>query len=88
MALLAEGEELISFRHRVANVSTLPVTLRFGLALRPYNPLTIGHINRIKFKRRLWRVNGKPGLLLTRDPDVVPSPTVTTAILLPKTWES
>lgn len=71
LGLMVGGEELISFCHYLKNAGPEPVSLTFGLALRPYNPLTLGHINRLKYKNRLWRVNGKPGLLMLEDPSRV-----------------
>ncbi len=68
MAMLEAGEELISFSHSLHNTGNEPLALTFGLALRPYNPLTLGHINQLKYKNRLWRVNRKPGLLMLEDP--------------------
>ncbi len=71
MALEADGEELIEFSHHLVNHAQTPVSITLGIAIRPYNSLTIGHINRIKFKNRLWRVNRKPGLLLMEEPHEV-----------------
>jgi hypothetical protein len=68
IAVLADGRELVSFEHLLANRSNTALELVFGLALRPYNPLAIGHINRIRYKRRLWRVNRRPGFLLLEEP--------------------
>lgn len=70
-AVEAEGEELISYHHSLRNHGERPLELTFGLAIRPYNPLMIGHINTIRFKNRLWRMNGSPGLLLLEEPDRV-----------------
>ena len=70
-ALTVDGEELIDFSHQVKNATTRPIDLIFGLAVRPYNSLGIGHINILKFKNRLWRVNHRPFLLLEVDPDRV-----------------
>ncbi len=70
-ALSLEGEELMHFGHYLENQSDKNIELCFGLALRPYNPLTIGHINKIQYKNRLWRINHKPGLLLLSDPDKI-----------------
>ncbi len=67
-ALKLGGEELILYSHSLRNRSRKTLSFRFGLAIRPYNPLMVGHINKIHFKNRLWRVNGRPGLLLTEDP--------------------
>ncbi len=71
MAVLIEDEELISFRHALKNLSSMPISLVFGLAIRPYNTLMIGHINTIKFSKHLWRINRRPGLLLMDDPTQV-----------------
>ncbi len=71
MAFMEHGEELISFSHHLRNTGGEPLALTFGLALRPYNPLTLGHINKLKYKNRLWRVNRKPGLLMLEDPQRV-----------------
>lgn len=69
MALVIDKEEVISYNHTVVNRSDAPLAIRFGLSIRPYNPLTFGHINKIKFKNNLWRVNKLPGLLMMRTPD-------------------
>ena len=70
-AVNVAGEELIIFTHEFLNSKKHPVDFQFGLALRPYNPLTIGHINFIKYKKRLWRVNFRPSLLLSEEPDYI-----------------
>ncbi len=71
LALALGGQELLSYRHLLANRSRTPLSLRFGLTLRPYNPLTIGHINSIRYQDRLWTVNDEPGLWLSEEPDRV-----------------
>lgn len=71
VAVRLDGEDRVSYAHFLRNDSSAHLTLRFGLALRPYNPLTIGHINSIHYRDRLWKVNGKPGLLLLDEPDRV-----------------
>lgn len=63
------GEELAVQVNTLENMSDEVMTLVFGISIRPYNPLTIGHINNLKFKNNLWRVNGKPGILLLDPPD-------------------
>lgn len=68
-AIETSGEELIQFSHTLANTTHQPVDLTFGLAIRPYNGLTLGHINTLKFKNNLWRINRKPGFLLLEEPD-------------------
>jgi len=62
------GEELVDCIYEIANSSDQPIRLIFGLAIRPYNAITIGHINSLKFKNRLWRVNYRPYLLLKEAP--------------------
>ena len=75
VALEVEGEEAIGFTHTLANFGPAHLSLRFGLAIRPYNPLTIGHINSIRYKGGgiggLFKVNGEPGLLLAEEPSRV-----------------
>lgn len=68
-ALLTEGEELVLISQKLTNRGLKPLELSVGYALRPYNPLTIGHINKIKYKNQLWRVNGQPALYLPREPE-------------------
>jgi hypothetical protein len=41
------------------------------LAIRPYNSLTLGHINSIRYQDRIWRVNGQNGLMLLDEPQRV-----------------
>jgi hypothetical protein len=67
--LEAGGEELAVVINTIENISDRDICLLFGISIRPYNPLTIGHINNLKFKNNLWRVNGKPGILLLTQPD-------------------
>jgi hypothetical protein len=69
MALVIDKEEVISYNHTLVNRGDAPLEIRFGLSIRPYNPLTFGHINKIKFKNNLWRVNRLPGLLMMQTPD-------------------
>lgn len=69
IALRESDEELVYFRHELENKSNQPLDLVFGLAIRPYNMLALGHINKLKFKNRLWRVNRKPGWLVLKEPD-------------------
>jgi len=71
MAVRLQGEETLAFTHTLANQGNRHLSLRFGLALRPYNPLMLGHINRIHYHDGLWRINGLDGLLLDEEPDRV-----------------
>ncbi len=68
-ALQCDGEDLVWFSHSLRNLSSEPLPLTFGLAIRPYNPLTIGHINHLRFKNNLWRVNHRPAFLFLENPD-------------------
>lgn len=69
--LNVDGEELVDFSHHLINKSDKKISLIFGIAVRPYNPLTIGHINHLKFKNNLWRINHRPGLLVGQNPQRV-----------------
>ncbi|HKP95988.1 MAG TPA: hypothetical protein VJ385_09555 [Fibrobacteria bacterium] len=71
MALALDGDEYLGFSHTLSNRSSAHLSLRFGLAIRPYNMLTMGHINSIRYQDRLWRVNGRNGLMLLDEPDRV-----------------
>jgi hypothetical protein len=71
MALRIDGEEAVSFAHVLRNRGGVHLSLRFGLSLRPYNPLTIGHINSIRYHAGLFKVNGAPGLRLLEEPQRV-----------------
>lgn len=68
MALRVDGVESVSFTHFLANRGPTHLSLRFGLAIRPYNALTIGHINSIRYHAGLFKVNDEPGLLLSEEP--------------------
>lgn len=69
MAVEIEGQELVSYSHILTNRSASHLSFRFGLAIRPYNPLTMGHINSIRYQDRLWSVNGQAGIFLLDEPD-------------------
>jgi len=70
-ALRAGEEDLVYFANHLENRTAEPIDLVFGHAIRPYNMLALGHINKLKYKNRLWRVNRKPGFLLMDEPDRV-----------------
>lgn len=69
--MMCQGEELVHYVHTLKNTSPIPVNLTFGLSLRPYNTAAISPINKVKFHNRLWRVNGKPALLLLTPPSLI-----------------
>lgn len=71
VAIRVAGEEAVHFAHTVSNRSAGHLSLRFGLAIRPYNSLTLGHINSIRYQDRVWRVNGQKALMLLDDPQWV-----------------
>lgn len=61
-------EELVAFTHVLENYTSEPMALTFGLALRPYNALSVAHINRIKLRDDLWRINHEPALWMLEKP--------------------
>lgn len=65
------GEEFAYLKVTVTNKTSQAISLDLGLSIRPYNCLTIGHINKMKFKDQVWRINQKPGVLLLQTPDQV-----------------
>jgi len=78
-----DAPEWLSCTHTVRNLSRRPLTLTFGVALRPYNPLMFSPIGTIVHERvavgdglsgevgGIFKVNGKPALLLPERPDRV-----------------
>jgi hypothetical protein len=71
VAVEVAGEEAVHFAHTLSNRSPGHLSLRFGLAIRPYNSLTLGHINSIRYQDRMWKVNGQNGLMLLDEPQRV-----------------
>lgn len=71
LALRVRGEEAVAFTHLLRNEGDRHLSLRFGLALRPYNSLMLGHINRIQCEGQVWRVNGHDSLWLGDAPERV-----------------
>ncbi len=71
VAIEVAGEEVVHFANTISNRSPGHLSLRFGLAIRPYNSLTLGHINSIRYQDGLWRVNGQNGLMLLDAPQRV-----------------
>jgi len=67
-ALELEGEEGVLLRQQVANRGDDATELELGVALRPCNVLSIGHINRLSFRDRVWKVNGRAALLALEEP--------------------
>jgi len=67
-AVELEGEEGILHVQSIQNGSTEIVEAELGLALRPCNTLSIGHINSLSLHDRVWKVNGKAALLLFATP--------------------
>ncbi len=68
MAMKLGQDEYIQFAHTLCNRGQDHLSLRFGLAIRPYNSLTMGHINSIRYQDRLWRINGHNGMVLMDEP--------------------
>lgn len=68
-ALELDGIEgaLLSMRVDPADHASRP-GLSLGISLRPWNPLALGHINRLSYRERIWKVNGRPAVSLLSDP--------------------
>lgn len=66
--------EWLSCTHVIRNLSARAVTVTFGVSLRPYNPLMFSPIGALRHERAprgegsMFRVNGKPALLLPQAP--------------------
>jgi hypothetical protein len=63
-----DGEEGVLLEMTLRNASPRPVAGRLGIALRPCNALSIGHVNHLAFSERVWKVNGRTSLLLFQAP--------------------
>jgi len=61
------GNEFADFSHIIRNNSNKLINLTLGISLRPYNSLTMGHINKIAIKKQLWRINGEPAIILPEE---------------------
>lgn len=62
------GEEGMLLDMEIANRSGRRLDAEIGIALRPCNVLSIGHINSLSIRDRVWKVNGKVALLLLDAP--------------------
>ncbi len=71
VAVRLQFEDFILQTHTVQNLSPEPLKVIFGIALRPYHPLGIGHIHHIRYKKKQWRVNGLPALLHFQKPHLL-----------------
>jgi hypothetical protein len=70
-ALDFDNNQVLHQKHVLKNCSDEPITVTFGVSIRPYNSLTIGHIHKISCKRNLWKVNGNPAMLMLDAPDFI-----------------
>ncbi len=66
--LCFEGEEVAVMTQKLRNQSETLMEVVLGFSLRPYNMLTVGHINKVKVKNGLWRINRKPALFMPLKP--------------------
>jgi len=66
--VLVEEEELVLMEIELENTGSLDRNVTLGMALRPYNPLSISHIHRIKYLDRLWRIHRRAALWLLAEP--------------------
>jgi len=62
------NEELVVITHKLKNCGDSLLDLTFGITLRPYNQISISHINKIKFKNSLWRINHCAALWTMEEP--------------------
>lgn len=53
------------------NTSHETQTVSLGMTVRPYNGLTLSHMNRLHYRKNYLRINHKPSLVLLDDPDVI-----------------
>lgn len=67
-AVELEGEEGVLLRQRVGNRGGEVLRLDLGIALRPCNVLAIGHINRLSYRDRVWKANGRTALVAIQPP--------------------
>ncbi len=70
-ALSINGEQVLQQKYQIKNQSDIEQTLFFGVSLRPYNCLTIGHIHKISCKKKLWKINGKPAMMMLTPADYI-----------------
>ena len=68
-ALNMDQQQVLQQKFIIKNLGEKPLSLTFGMSLRPYNSLTIGHIHKLTCKNNLWKVNGNPALLMLKTPD-------------------
>jgi hypothetical protein len=66
-----EGDEWLLCTHTIRNLSDRPISLTFGIALRPYNPLMFSPIGALRHEKGVFRVNGKTAFVLPEPPDRV-----------------
>ncbi len=72
-AIEIEQQQVIHLKYLLKNQSDKPQTFIFGLTLRPYNPLTIGHIHKLSCKKNLWKINNRPAMLMLESADFIHS---------------
>lgn len=70
-SIQVDGQELVAYTHEIENNLDKAIQLTFGITIRPYNALSVSHINRIKFRDGLWRVNHEPTLWMIEPPQWV-----------------
>lgn len=70
-ALAIDQQQVLQQKYFIKNLSNEPCTLTFGVSLRPYNSLTIGHIHKLSCKNNTWKVNGRSAMLMLKTPETV-----------------
>ena len=64
-------QQILQQKFIIKNKSSVSRSLTFGISLRPYNSLTIGHIHKLTCKKNLWKINGNPAVLMLKSPDFI-----------------
>lgn len=64
-----EGGEWLEWKMVIENTSSLDQNFVIGMAVRPYNMLTMGPIHELKVEGSSWKVNGKRTIELETMPD-------------------
>ncbi|MCB9496343.1 MAG: hypothetical protein H6686_05590 [Fibrobacteria bacterium] len=68
-ALEVEGIEGLMLSLRLDFEGEVPLVGEIGFAIRPCNTLSMGQINRLEHKDRVWSVNGRPRIFLPVEHD-------------------
>ncbi len=70
-AIELNGQQVLQQKYTLHNNSNTYQSLVFGISLRPYNALTIGHIHKISCKKNLWKINHHSAMYMLKKPDIL-----------------